>query len=181
MVLNFIYVVHSHALGAVECVQFNDDTVLGQAANGGADTAGSGQIDVALAAHLLNGAGLNDGPVNLSQIALTELGGQVGEVEVAVCHLVLVHAFAEVGICGVGSTEVDCLCVGKHSVATLACAGAREDTDLEGTAGCVLGFGLLCNLCGGALGCSCGCESTQTDGLSVLNKRGGFGCGDFLE
>ena len=88
VVLNLIDVVNAHAAGFVEGVQLDDDTLCSQTAYGGADAAGCGQVDMSLVAHLLDGAGLDDGPVDIAQVALANLSGHVREIQVAVSQLV---------------------------------------------------------------------------------------------
>ena len=98
-----------------------------------------------------------------------------------VVDLVHVHTLAEVGIRGVGSAEVDGLCIGQCAVATLTSAGTRDDADLEGAAGFVLGFCLLGNFCRSALRGACRSESAKTDGLAVLYECGSLGGCDFVD
>ena len=181
MVLNLVNVVYALALGRVESVQFHDDTTLGQTAHRGADTTGGGQVDVGLGTNLLYCTCLDDTPVQLAKIALAHLCGQIAQVEVVVVDFVHVHTLAEVSICGVGCAEVDGLCICQSAVATLSGAGACDDADLEGTAGGMLGFGLLRYFCGSALGGTCGSKSAQANGVAVLYEGSSLGSSDFVE
>ena len=181
MVLYLVNVVYALALGRVESVQFHDDATLGQTAHRGADTTGGGQVDMGLGTYLLDGACLDDTPIQFAKIALAYLCGQIAQVQVVVVDLVHVHTLAEVRICGVGCAEVDGLCICQSAVATLSGAGACDDADLEGTAGSMLGFGLLRYFCWSALGGTCRSKSTKANGVAVLYEGSSLGSSDFVE
>ncbi len=182
MILQLIDVVQSLALGAVEGVELYDDALGGETADGGADAAGSGEVDVCLGAHLFDGACLDDRPVHLAQITLAYLRRHVGEVEVAVVEIgVAVDVLAEVGIGGVGRAEVDGVSVGEHAVAALSGACTCEDAHLEGFARSMFCLCLLGKFGGSAFGGTCRREATQSDGLSVLDKGSCLSSRDFIE
>ena len=88
---------------------------------------------------------------------------------------------AEIGIGGVGRTEINGLGIGQCTVATLACAGTGEDANLEGSSCCVFCLGLFGNGSRDALGHTRRCKSAQSNGVSVLYQRGSLDCSNFSE
>ena len=94
---------------------------------------------------------------------------------------VLVDVLAEVGIGGVGSTEVNGEGVRKVAVAALARAGSGEDADFERPSGSMFCLCLLGYFCGCTLCYACWREATQADGLSVLDECCSFCSGKFVE
>ena len=181
MILDFIDIVQTLALRAVEGIELDEDAALGHAADGGADAPGSGEVDVRLLSVDLHVAGLDDAPVRAWQVALTHLRGHVAEVEVGVSNLVQIHVLAEVGIRGIGSSQTDGLLVGQHAVAALPGAGSGEDVDLEGSSGLVLGVGFLGQFGGYGLGYAGRCEAREAQRVAILDLCCGFGSGDAFD
>ena len=163
------------ALGAMEGVYFYEDAALSETASCGANTSGSGEEDVCLGAVNFNVASFDDGPVDVAEVALANLCGHVGEVEIGVANLVEVDVLAEVGVGGVGSTEAQGLFVGEYAVAALTCAGTGEDVDLEGPTGFVFDVCFLSYFGGDALRYAGRCEAREAEGVAVLNHCCGFG------
>ena len=146
MILNLVNIMNTLAVGTVESIQPDDDTVLSPTTGCGAEPARGSRIDAALVAYLLDGTSLDDSPINITQVTLTDLGSHVREVEVGIMQLVKINVLTEIRVGGIRGTEVYGLCIGQCAVATLTCAGTCEDANLEGTAGCMLCLCLLCYL-----------------------------------
>ena len=170
------------AVGTVECIELYDDALGGESAYRGTDAACCSQVDVRLAAHFLDGTSLDDGPVHLPEVALANLRSHVREVQVGIVQVrIAVDVLAEVGVGGVGRTEIDGIDVGELAVAALARAGTGEDTDLEGAACSMLCLCLLRNFGRSTLGNACRRKTTQANSLSVLNKRCSLCSSKFIE
>ena len=165
----------------MESVEFDNDAFGGKTTNGRADAACSGQIDVCLVANLLYSTSLDDCPIDLSEITLTNLGCHIGEVQVRIVECILIDVLAKIRIGGVGRTEVNGTGIREVAIATLTCAGSCENTNFEGASGSMFSFCSLGNLCRCTFGNACGRKATQANSLSILDKCCSFGSGKFIK
>ena len=165
----------------MEGIQFDENAFAGKPTHRGANAAGSREINVCLVAYQLHFAGLDDGPVHMPQIALTDLGGHVGKVEVGVRNLVVVDVCAEVFVRRVRRTELDGMHVGQHTVAALSCGSSRQDVDFELPSYGMFRFCLFGDFRRYALRYTGRRESAQPDGISVLDEGGRLGSRDFVK
>ena len=181
MVFYFVHIVDTHALFAVEGIDFDDDAFACQTADGGTDTSCGRQVNTSLTACLFDFASFDDGPVYLSEITLADLSGHVGKVEVGIRNLIIVDMRAEVFVRGVRGTEFDGLGIGQHAVATLSSRCAGKDVDFKLFAFSMFFLCFSGYLCRYAFRHTGGCEAAQSDGISVLDEGSSFGCCDFVE
>src|ERR1022692_1627866 len=101
------------------------------------------------------------------------------EVEVEEARLSRVDAVAQVAVGLIGRTKLDGLCFGEGAIERRAGRGAGQDTNLELLPGIMGSDGAFGNRQRNRFGRAGRGESAETDVLSMVDQRGGFGRGKY--
>jgi hypothetical protein len=119
-------------------------------------------------------AGLDHGPVELTEETAAHLLGQVREVHVEEAGLAGVDALPQRLVALVGRPPGNGVGPGEFAVEGIAGGRARDHRDLEGPAGGVFGAGPGRQRLGRDLGGARGGETAKTDRLAVRDERRRF-------